>query len=108
MTIRGRKRTHRYMYFHSLSLQPIDNWSRQKQMGLHHAERGGKSSNTIFLCTGGVSDEFLFVFSRFTIQQSNSNPLPSIAQTRGTCIIKKIIKPSFKMIPMKISSFYLI
>jgi hypothetical protein len=54
--------------------------------------------------------EFLmnsFVFSRFTIQ-SNSNPLPSIAQTRGACIIKKIIKPTFKVIPMKISSFYLI
>jgi hypothetical protein len=93
------------MYFHSGSFQPIDNWSRQKQMGLHHAERGGENSNRNFLCTGGVSDEF-FVFSRFMIQQSNSNPLPSIAKTRGACIRKKIIKPSFKMIPMKISSFY--
>jgi hypothetical protein len=96
------------MYFHSGSLQPIDNWSRQKQIGLHHAKRGGKNSNRISLCTGGVSDEFFFVFSRFTIQQTNSNPLPSFAQTRGAFIIKKIIKPSFKMIPMKISSFYLI
>jgi hypothetical protein len=79
-------------------------------MGLHHAEMGEENSNIIFLCTGGVSDEFFFffVFSRFTIQQSNSNPLPSIAQTRGACIIKKIIKSPFKMIPMKISSFYLI
>jgi hypothetical protein len=50
------------MYFHSGSLQPIDNWSRQKQMGLHHAERGGKNSNRIFLSTRGVSDEFFCIF----------------------------------------------
>jgi hypothetical protein len=31
-------------------------------MGLHHAERGGKISNGIFLCTGGVSDEFFLYF----------------------------------------------
>jgi hypothetical protein len=57
MTIRGKERTHRYMYFHSASLQPIDNGCRQKQMGLHHSERGGKNSNRIFLCTG-VPDDF--------------------------------------------------
>jgi hypothetical protein len=50
------------MYFHSGSLQLIDNWSRQKQMGLHHAEGDGKNSNRIFLSTGGVSDEFFCIF----------------------------------------------
>jgi hypothetical protein len=49
-------------------------------MGLYHLERGGKNSNRIFLCTG-VPDDFFLVFSKFTIKQSNSNPLPSIAQT---------------------------
>jgi hypothetical protein len=65
-------------------------------MGLHHAERGGKNSNRIFLCTGGVSDDFFFVFSRFTTQQSNSNLLPSIAQTRGCMYYKEDYKTTFQ------------
>jgi hypothetical protein len=44
-------------------------------------------------------EEFLmnfFIFSRFRMQQSNSNPLPSIAQTRGCMYYKEDYKTIFQ------------